>query len=165
MSSRSVMKSMAAEPAAKLDSRWVAYLYTPTLLIMALTGFGQMPLYSRYYLSDLPGLGWLGDFYLTRNIHYIGGILLLALISYLAFDFLLDRKRRTRLKKNGWLRGFFLGGIVISGAFIVVKNFPYVVFSDGFIIGLNLLHLGTVMALLVANLVCLFLGKRWVEER
>jgi hypothetical protein len=40
-----------------------------------------------------------------------------------------------------------------------------VVFSDGFIIGLNLLHLGTVMALLVANLVCLFLGKRWVEER
>jgi hypothetical protein len=135
------------------------------LFIMALTGFGQMPIYNRYYLSDIPGLGWLADYYVTRNIHYLGAAVLLALIFYGLSDFLFSQRRRLRLTKSGALRAALLAGIVVSGALIVVKNFPYVYFSDGFVIGLDLFHIAAVMIFLLTNLVCLLGKKRWTAAR
>jgi len=146
-------------------SRWVSYLYILTLFFMALTGFGQMPIYNRYYLSDIPGLGWLTDYYLTRNIHYVGAAVLLVLIFYGLFDFLFLQKTRFRLSRSGLLRALLLSGIVISGALIVVKNFPQVYFSDPFIIGLDLFHVTAVMIFLLTNLVCLIGKMRWTLPR
>jgi len=146
-------------------SRWAAYLYILTLFFMALTGFGQMPIYNRYYLSDIPGLGWLANFYVTRNIHYLGAIILLALLFYGLFDFLFSRKRRLRLSRTGLLRAGLLAGIVVSGALIVVKNFPHVYFSDSFVIGLDLFHIAAVMIFLLTNLVCLIGRMRWTVSR
>ena len=146
-------------------SRWAAYLYILTLFFMALTGFGQMPIYNRYYLSDIPGLGWLANFYVTRNIHYLGAILLLALLFYGVFDFFFSRKRRLGLSRTGLLRAALLAGIVVSGALIVVKNFPHVYFSDGFVIGLDLFHIAAVMIFLLTNLVCLIGRMRWTVPR
>ncbi|MCU0591035.1 MAG: hypothetical protein MUC57_06130 [Desulfobacterales bacterium] len=54
-----------------------------------------------------------------------------------------------------------LSAIVVSGALIVIKNFPYIHFSDGFIIGLDLFHLAGVMAFLMSNLVCRIAKKKW----
>ncbi len=139
----------------------VAWLCTATLGVMALTGFGQMPLYNRYYLSDIPGLGWLADFYVTRNIHYVGAAVLLGLLFYAAFDFLLRRRKKLRLTRSGTLRLALVAGIVVSGVLIVIKNFPHVYFNDAFVIGLNLFHLAMVISLLAANVVCLIFRKRW----
>jgi hypothetical protein len=141
--------------------RGVAWLYTATLAVMALTGFGQMPLYKRYYMSDIPGLGWLADFYVTRNIHYVGAVVLLALLFYAAFDFLLLGRKKLRLTPSGYLRLGLLAGIVLSGALIAIKNLPHVYFADAVIIGLNLFHLAMVMALLAATLLCRLFRKRW----
>jgi len=149
------------KPRAAADSRWVKILYTLTLIFMALTGFGQMPIYNRYYMSDIPGLGWLADFYITRNIHYIGAVILLGLAFYVASSFILSKRKQIRLTANGKVRTVLLSAIVVSGALIVIKNFPYIHFSDGFIIGLNLFHLAGVMAFLVTNLVCRITKKRW----
>jgi hypothetical protein len=146
-------------------SRLVSYLYIPTLFILALSGFGQMPIYNRYYLSDIPGLGWLAYYYVTRNIHYVAAAVLLGLIFYGLFDFLFSHRRRLRLTKSGILRAALLAGIVVSGALIVVKNFPYVYFSDGFIIGLDIFHIAAVMTFLLANLVCLLGKMRWTAAR
>lgn len=139
--------------------------YILTLFVMALTGFGQMPIYNRYYLSDIPGFAWLADFYVTRNIHYLGAAVLLGLISYGLFDFLLSKKRRFRLSKSGSLRAALLAGIVVSGAFIVIKNFSHVYFSDGFVIGADLFHIAAVMAFLLTNLICLIGKMRWTATR
>jgi hypothetical protein len=139
----------------------VKTLYLLTLFFMALTGFGQMPIYNRYYMSDIPGLGWLADFYITRNIHYIGAVVLLGLASYVAIDFILSKRRQARLSSSGWVRAALLTAIVFSGGLIVIKNFPYVHLSDGFIIALDLFHLAAVMAFLTANLVCLIAKKKW----
>jgi len=149
------------KPCAAVFSRWVKILYILTLIFMALTGFGQMPIYNRYYMSDIPGLGWLADFYITRNIHYIGAVILLGLVFYVAFDFILSERKPIRVTANGRVRAVLLSAIVISGALIVIKNFPYVHFSDGFIIGLNLFHLVGVMVFLMTNLVCRIANKRW----
>jgi hypothetical protein len=146
-------------------SRWAVYLYILTLFVMALTGFGQMPIYKRYYLSDIPGLGWLADFYMTRNIHYLGAVILLGLIFYGLFDFLFSHKRRLRLSRSGLLRAALLAGIVISGGCFVVKNFPHVYFSDSLVIGLDLFHITAVMVFLLTNLVCLIGKMRWTLPR
>ena len=110
--------------------RWMALLYTLTIAVMALTGFGQMPIYQRYYLSDIPGLGWLADFYVTRQIHYVAAVIFLALLAFAALDYLLLHRKRLRLTQTGLLRVGLLAGIAFSGALIVVKNFPYVHLPD-----------------------------------
>lgn len=146
-------------------SRTRAFLTIPTLFILALTGFGQMPIYNRYYLSDIPGLGWLADFYVTRNIHYIGAAVLLSILGYSLSDYYFSRRRRFRLTRSGLLRAALLAGIVISGILIVVKNFPAVFFPDTFVIGLDLFHIAAVTAFLLTNLVCRVGNMAWTVPR
>jgi hypothetical protein len=151
----------ASKTLAISHPRWMAPLYGLTVGIMALTGFGQMPIYQRYYLSDIPGLGWLADFYVTRQIHHVAAVIFLALLAFAALDYLLLQRKRLRLTQTGRLRVGLLAGIVVSGVLIVVKNFPYVHLPDAFIIALNLFHLAAVMAFLGVNLVCLIRKKHW----
>jgi hypothetical protein len=146
-------------------SRWVAASYILVLFFMALTGFGQMPIYNRYYMSDLPGLGWLADFYITREVHYVGAVALIVLSFYVAFDFILSKLPHVRLNPSGWARALLLTVTGISGVLVVIKNFPYVHFSDGFIIALDLFHLTAAAALLTTNLVCLIAKKKWASAR
>jgi hypothetical protein len=148
-------------PRTEALSRWSRILYTLTLFFMALTGFGQMPIYNRYYMSDVPGLGWLADFFVTRNVHYLGAVILLGLVFYMAFDFILTKRAQVTLTVSGWVRTTLLTAIIASGALIVIKNFPYVHFSDGLIIGLDLFHLGAVMAFLATSLVFRIAKKKW----
>jgi hypothetical protein len=103
----------------------------------------------------------LGEIHCTQ---LVGAALLLAVIFYAAFDFLLGQKRRIRITGSSYLRLALLAGIVLSGALIVIKNFPYVHFSDGLIIGVDLFHIGMAMALLVMNLLCLTMKKRWTAS-
>jgi hypothetical protein len=133
--------------------------------MMALTGFGQMPIYKRYYMSDIPGLGWLADFYITRNVHYLGAAVLLALLSYFLFDYFFLQRRRLKISLTGRLRIALLAGIVITGLLFVVKNFPVHYFSHEIIIVLNLCHLGFVMGFLFVSLYCLIFKKRWTTPR
>jgi len=143
--------------------RWrpVRFIYVLTLFLMALTGFGQMPIYNRYYMSDIPGLGWLADFYVTRNIHYFGAVILLGLVFYTAFDFILSNRQQVKLSASAWVRVALLAAVIFSGALIVYKNFPYVHLSDGFIIALDLFHLAAAMAFLAVNGVCLIAKRKW----
>jgi hypothetical protein len=160
------MKDATQSPAvrAPLPNR-MPWLYGLTIALLALTGFGQMPIYNRYYLSDLPGFGWLADFYATRHLHYIGAAVLLGILAFAAFDYLFLQKKEAKLTGTGCLRLGLLAGVVISGALIVVKNFPHVHFSHGTIIGLNLFHICTVMAFLLTNLMCRLTRKRWTAAR
>jgi len=153
------------DPDAGSLSRWVAVSYILVLFFMALTGFGQMPIYNRYYMSDIPGLGWLADFYITRNIHYVGAVMMIGLSFYVAFDFILSKRPHVKLNPSGWARAVLLTAIGISGVLVVIKNFPYVHFSDGFIIVLDLFHLTVAVALLTTNLVCLIAKKKWATAR
>ena len=148
---------------AETKPGWKGVFYTGTVALMALTGFGQMPIYKRYYLSEIPGLGWLADFWVTRNIHYAGAALVLALAAYTLTDFLLSRRKGVRLSGSGVLRGALVAAIAVSGGLIVYKNFPYAGLSDGFIIALNLFHMSAAMALLAASLVCRVLKKKWTR--
>ena len=137
------------------------YLFLFSIFLMALTGFGQMPIYKRYYMSDIPGFGWLASFYTTRYVHYLGAALLVALLSYILFDYIFLQRKYLRITRTGYLRIALLAGIVLTGALFVVKNFAVHYFSHDFIIFLNLCHLGLVMMFLFVSLYCLIFKKRW----
>jgi hypothetical protein len=109
---------------------------------LALTGFGQMPIFKRYYIADIPGMGWLAEFFVTHYIHYLGAIVFLAFAGYIIIDYLgLARKSRKLTATAG-------------------SNL-----SPGFIIFLDICHLGLVMAFLFVSLYCLIFKKQWTMIR
>jgi hypothetical protein len=131
--------------------------------MMGFTGFGQMPIFKRYYISDIPGLGWSSDFYFTHTIHYLGAILLLGLIAYAVADYVLSGRKGYTLTASAYVRIFFLSGIVLTGIFRVLKNLPEVVFSPGFTLFIDISHLGFMMGYLFSALLFIALGSRWIK--
>ena len=158
-------QSVRSRALAADNHRIMHYLFLLNIFVMALTGFGQMPIYKRYYMSDIPGFGWLADFYITRYVHYVGAAMLLALLSYFLFDYFFLQRRNLKITPTGYLRIVLLAAIIVTGIFFVVKNFPVHYFSHEFIIVLNLCHLGFVMAYLIVSLYCLIFKKRWTSAR
>jgi hypothetical protein len=142
--------------------RWI---YILTLFMMVLTGFGQMPIFKRYYISDIPGLGWLAEFYFTHFLHYLGAILLLGLFAYFIADYLLLGRKEFRLTASAYARVVLMGGIVITGVIRVLKNLPDVVFSPGFTLFVDISHLGFMIVYLLTALVFLIMKSSWVVRK
>ncbi len=139
------------------------FVYGITLFFITLSGFGQMPIFARYHISHIPGLGWLAQFYVTHVIHYIFAVILIALCVYAVLDLFLDRKGFVRLTGSGILKGFFILGLVVTGGFMVVKNLPGVYFSHVMIYILDLSHIILCMALLGASAYSLVKRKAWTR--
>ena len=139
------------------------YSYLVTILFLTLTGFGQMPIFKRYYIADIPGFGWLAKFYITHYMHYLFAILLIGIVAFVITDYLLFRRKHIRITRSGYLRGVILTGLMITGILLVIRNFPGSGFSPGFIIFLDLCHLGLVMAFLVTAGYCVVFKKKWLQ--
>jgi hypothetical protein len=148
--------------AISLPGRW---FYLLTVFFLTLSGFGQMPIFKRYYIADIPGLAWLAEFFVTHYIHYLGAILFLAFTAYMIIDYLLSKRKSRQMTATGYLRGALLAGILASGIFLVIRNLTGSNFSSGFIIFLDLCHLGLVMAFLFVSLYCLVFKKQWTTVR
>jgi len=144
----------------KITSR----LFVFAFIVMTFTGFGQMPLYNRYYLSDVPGMGWTSDYALTHVIHYLGAIFLFAFFAYHLLDYILSGRKEYRLTGAAYTRMALLSGIVITGVLRVIKNLPDVSFSPGFTLFFDLAHLGFVMAYLLCALAFLVSRAGWVSR-
>jgi hypothetical protein len=149
----------------KLEKRKTAgRLFVFVFIVMAFTGFGQMPLYNRYYLSDVPGMAWTSNYALTHVIHYLGGIFLLAFFAYHILGYFLAARTEYRLTGAAYTRMALLSGIVVTGILRVIKNLPDVSFSPGFTLFFDLAHLGFVMAYLVCALAFSISKAGWVSR-
>src|SRR4030042_1761460 len=60
-------------------------------LILIFSGFGELPMYKRYMVTQIPGMGWAGDFFVNLKIHYLVGIVFVSVMVFHAFY-------------HGWLR-------------------------------------------------------------
>jgi hypothetical protein len=149
----------------RVISRPLRWLYLTTTFFLVLTGFGQMPIFKRYYIADIPGLGWLAEFFVTHYIHYLGAIVLLALVTYIMADYFILKTNARRMTATGYIRVALLTGIVVSGGLLVIRNLTGTNFSPEFIIFLDVTHLGLVMVFLLASLYCLIRKKHWTTER
>src|SRR5210317_2320747 len=138
---------MSVQPTtiSTVHDRTVRYVYLITVFLLTLTGFGQMPIFKRYYIADIPGLGWLAEFFITHYIHYLVAILFLAFTAYMIIDYLLSQRKSRRVTAAGYVRSALLAGILASGIFLVIRNLAGSNLSSDFIIFLDLCHLGLVM--------------------
>jgi len=127
--------------------------------LLAVTGFMQMPIAKRYYIADIPLMGWLGDFYLTHWLHYLGATVFLALAAYNAATFLLARNRHL----TGWGKAgtAALTGLILTGALLVVRNLAGMVLNPALIIVLDLSHLMLSMVLVVVAGATLATKRPW----
>jgi hypothetical protein len=148
--------------AISLPGRW---FYLISVFLLTLSGFGQMPIFKRYYIADIPGLGWLAEFFITHYIHYLAAILFLAFTAYMIIDYLLSKRNSRQVTATGYVRSALLAGILASGIFLVIRNLAGSNLSSEFIIFLNLCHLGLVMAFLFVGLYCLVYKKKWTTVR
>ena len=155
-------QNLATTRVANLPVRW---LYLATTFFLVLSGFGQMPIFKRYYIADIPGLGWLAEFFVTHYIHYLGAVVFLALAAYILTDYLVEQRNARRMTTSGSVRVGLLMGILASGGLLVIRNLTGTHFSPGFIIFLDVTHLGLVMVFLLVSLYCLIRKKHWTTER
>jgi hypothetical protein len=58
-----------------------------------------------------------------------------------------------------------IAGIVATGIFRVIKNHPEVFFSQASALIIDIAHLGFMMVYLLAALVFLVFGAKWVSKR
>ena len=132
---------------------------------MGFTGLGQMPIFKRYYIADILGLGWSANFYLTHTLHYLGAILLLGIIAYVVLDYFLIGRKTFTLTFSAYIRIIFLTGLVVSGIFRVLKNLPAIVFSPSFTMFIDIAHLAFMMSYLIFALLFLSLRVGWIKPR
>jgi formate dehydrogenase gamma subunit len=79
-------------------------------LLLIFSGLGELPMYKRFMVTQIPGLSWAGDYLINLKIHYLAGI---AFVSIIVFHALY----------HGWLghRGLFpkKGDLKASGQTIL----------------------------------------------
>jgi hypothetical protein len=147
------------------ELRYFKPVYFFLLFAMGLTGFGQMPIFKRYYIADIPGLGWLADFYATHYIHYIGAIILFGFFVYVAVIYWGLMRRQFQLTGAAYIRIAILALITITGIFRVLKNLPDVVFSPLFTMVIDISHLAFMMFLMMFGILFMILKKRWLVSK
>jgi hypothetical protein len=133
------------------------------LFLSALTGFAQMPIFKRYYIADIPGLGWLAEYFITLRLHYISATLFLALAAYLVMTYWLLQRRSLRISFWGYLRAGVLLLIVATGVLLVFRNFPGYRFSPLFVAVLDFSHLGLVAVFLATTLIAVTAKRPWLK--
>jgi hypothetical protein len=154
----------ASKPVAIIELKMIKPIYLVLLFVMGLTGFAQMPIFKRYYIADIPGLGWLAQFYVTHTIHYIGAILLLFLMVYCSVLYYGAIRKRFELTGSAYVKVALLAAITITGVFRVLKNLPDILFSPGFTMFIDISHLGFMMIFMVSGIIGMIFKSRWLKE-
>jgi formate dehydrogenase gamma subunit len=50
--------------------------------ILVFSGFGELPMYKRYMVTEIPGLSWAGDFFINLKIHYLAAIVFVSIMVF-----------------------------------------------------------------------------------
>jgi hypothetical protein len=140
----------------------IKWTFVAALGISIFTGFGNMPLWGRFYVSDIPGLGWSADFFINLYVHYLSGGLLLAVSTYHIIRYSQRSDRDARLSRVGLLRVVVFGLVLVSGALSAVKNLPQINLPLIGLMALVFFHLGAVMVYILISLACRILKKPWM---
>ncbi len=140
------------------------YIYLISFLFLVLSGFGQMPIFKRYYIADIPGFAWLAQFYVTHAMHYIFATILIALSIYAVVDHVLDKNKDRKITATGYAKSVMLLGLMLTGSLMVFKNLPGTYFPHAVIILLDLAHIALCMTLLFYSLYTVIAGKQWVRH-
>lgn len=138
---------------------WQGVFFKILVLVLAISGLAQMPIFKRYYIADIPGLGWLAQFYVTHLVHYVAAVLFLALVGYFLGRYVFEWRLSGRLRAWAWVRVFLFAVIISTGAMRVAKNLPDVHFSPTTTMLLDWIHLFAAVLLGILALLLRLAGR------
>lgn len=58
------------------------WLVAASGILLIFSGFGEMPMYKRYNVVKIPGLGWSGDYWTMLDIHYLTAAIFTAAVFF-----------------------------------------------------------------------------------
>lgn len=90
-----------------LPNRFVHWGIAISIIMLIISGLGQMPLYSRYLVKQPFGTKWLTSYEITLWVHYVFAAVLMFFIAY-HIVFHLIRKEFSLLPKKGDIKGSLL---------------------------------------------------------
>lgn len=142
-------------------SRTEVLIFRISVAILAVTGLGQMPLYKRYYVADIPGLGFLADFYLLHWIHYAAAaVFLFLLLEWAAMKAALYFRQGRRPTLGELFLAPILTVLVATGFLRVLKNFPSIAVSPAEAMVTDIVHLVAALFFGLASLALYVLRRR-----
>lgn len=152
--------------AEKIKSRALMLSAKILIVLLAISGFAQMPIFKRYYIAGIPGFSWTGDYYLTHNMHYISAVVLITLTVYVLVQYLIMPKENVSITLYGYAMIFVFTALVISGILKVVSSRHGVYFGRTTIIVLDIIHTSSTFLLLIYAGICkaagiALTGYRW----
>lgn len=80
--------------------RFIHWSTALSIFILLFSGFGQMPIYKRYFVDTLPGLSWSSNYWVTLNIHYYAAVVLIFSSIYYV-TYMIMSKNREILPQKG----------------------------------------------------------------
>ena len=87
--------------------RFVHWTVALSTLALIFTGFGQMPMYKRYMIDQLPGMAWTSNYTVTLTGHYIFAVILIFAVTY-HIVFHIIRKEYDILPRKGDFKESYL---------------------------------------------------------
>lgn len=139
--------------------RWQTCLFILSVVVLVFSGLGQMPLFKRYYIADIPGMAWTADFYVQHTLHYLGAAVFLFLALMWAMAFVRCFAQGYGVTPWGWLRVGAMALVIGSGFFRVLKNLPGWSFSPEATMYIGWSHLAAAMLFGVLALAAKLRGK------
>ncbi len=136
---------MPRRPRSPLAWTWLA-----ACAVLAVSGMAQMPIFKRYYIADVPGLGWTADFFFTHTLHYVAAAVLLALAG--AWTARALGGAAGRPSPSGLARIALLAVVVLTGLVRVAKNMHGVWLAPDLVMLVDWTHLGAAMGFGLAAL-------------
>lgn len=118
-------------------------LWIALCLALGFTGAGQMPIFKRYYLADLPGMAWTADYMLLHTAHTLLAAVFLAWAGARAGAWLV---RRERVAPLGAWRVAVVAGLAATGLARVVKNLSGVWLPPDLVLAVDWTHLALALA-------------------
>lgn len=93
-------------PRHNLAIRFTHWVTAFSIFVLMFTGFGQMPIYKRYYIDQIPGMGWSSNYSVTLQLHYLAAAALIFISAYYLFYLWLSKEtdvipRRGDLRESG----------------------------------------------------------------
>lgn len=79
-------------PRHSIQVRFTHWITALAILVLFFSGFGQMPVYKRYFVDQISGLEWSSNYLITLNMHYYAAILLMFISFFYGCYLLLSKE-------------------------------------------------------------------------
>lgn len=83
-------------------------------MVLLFTGLGCLPLYKRYFVSEIPGFGWTADFNNVTMVHYMASLVFVSAVMFHIFYHSLRREFGLIPKRGDVSRGIKVIGAMLG---------------------------------------------------